>query len=68
MSISGGIALILIITSGYQIMTSQGDPEKIKAGRERFISAVVGLLFLIFSLVILETIGVDILRIPGFGS
>lgn len=68
MSISGGIALILIISSGYQIMTSQGDPEKIKAGRERFISAIVGLLFLIFSLVILEIIGVNILRIPGFTS
>ena len=68
MSISGGIALLMIIRSGYQIVTSQGEAEKLKEARERLISAIVGLLFLIFSLVILETIGVDILRIPGFGS
>lgn len=68
LSISGGIVLILIIISGYQLMFSQGDPEKVKLARERITSAVIGLLFLIFSLVILEVIGVDILHIPGFGS
>lgn len=66
LSISGGIAVLLIIRSGYQLMTSQGNPDQIKEARERITSAVVGLLFLIFSLVILEIIGVDILKIPGF--
>jgi hypothetical protein len=66
LSISGGILLLLIIYSGYQLMTSQGNPERIQAARERITSAIVGFLFLIFSLVLLEVIGVDILRIPGF--
>lgn len=66
LSISGGILLLLIIFSGYQFMTSQGNPEKIQAARERLISAIAGFLFLVLSLVILEVIGVDILRIPGF--
>lgn len=67
LSLSGGIALLLIITSGYQLMTSQGNPEKVQAAKETITSAIAGLLFIIFSLAILQIIGVDILRIPGFG-
>ena len=51
--------------AGYKFMTSQGDPERVKEAREILTSAVIGLLFLIFSLVILEVIGVDLLGIPG---
>jgi hypothetical protein len=68
LSVSGGIALLLIIYSGYQLMTSRGNPEQVKAARERLTSAFVGLLFLIFSLVILEVLGFDILKIPGITS
>ncbi len=68
LSISGGIALILIIISGYKILASQGNPETLKGAREQLTAAIVGLLFIIFALVILQIIGYDILRIPGFGS
>ena len=67
LGISGGIALILIIISGYRFMTSQGNPEAVKAATEQLTSAIVGLLFIIFSFVILQIVGVNILRIPGFG-
>lgn len=66
LGLSGGIALILIIISGYSFMTSQGNPEKVKAATERLTSAIIGLLFIIFAFVILQIVGVDILRIPGF--
>lgn len=62
---AGGIALLLIMVSGYQIMMSQGEAEKVKGARETITSAIVGLLFIIFSLVILQIIGVDLLHIPG---
>lgn len=68
LSVSGGVALLLIIKSGYQLMISAGNPEKINAGREQLIAAIVGLLFIIFSFVILEVIGIEILRLPGFGG
>ncbi len=64
LSLSGGIALLLIIKAGYQIMTSHGKPESLQQGRDQLIAAIVGLLFLIFSFVLLQTIGVDILKIP----
>ncbi len=68
LALSGGIALLIIIYSGYELLTSQGKPEQVNRARERLTSAIVGLLFLIFSLVILETVGVDVLQIPGWGD
>lgn len=66
LSLAGGVALLLIMFSGYRLMTSQGNPERVQAAREQLTSAVVGLLFIIFSVAILQIIGVDILKIPGF--
>lgn len=66
LGLSGGIALLLIIYSGYKLMLAQGNPEAIQGARETLTSAIVGLLFIIFSVVILRVIGVDILHIPGF--
>ncbi len=66
LSLAGGIALLLIIYSGYRILTSQGNPEHLQGARETLTSAIVGLLFIIFSIVILQIIGVNILQLPGF--
>ena len=66
LGLAGGIALILIIIAGYKFMVSRGNPEAVKGATEQLISAVIGLLFIIFSFVILQIVGVDILKIPGF--
>lgn len=66
--IGGGIAFLLIVYAGFMIMTSAGNPERIKAGQELLTSAIAGLIMLIFSIFILKIIGVDILGIPGFGK
>jgi len=64
--IAGGIAFLLIIIGGFQIVMSAGNPEKLNEGRELITSAIVGLLFIIFSIFLLKLIGVNILAIPGF--
>lgn len=66
LSLSGGVAILLIIAAGYQMIVSQGNPEKVKESRERLTAAIVGLLFIIFSVAILQFIGVHLLQIPGF--
>jgi hypothetical protein len=63
--IAGGVAFILIIIASFQIMTSQGDPKRLQAGKELLSSAIMGLILLIFSAFILRVIGVNILKIPG---
>ena len=68
LTLSGALAVILIIISGYRLMSSQGNPEKLQGAREQLTAAIVGLLFVIFCLFILQVIGVDILGLPGFAK
>ncbi len=65
--IAGGIAMLLIIFGGFQILTSAGNPERLNAGKELISSAITGLLMIVFSTFLLKVIGVNILCIPGFG-
>lgn len=66
--IAGGIALLMLITGAFQMITSAGNPEAVKKGAEQMTSAVIGLLFIIFSVLLMEVIGVDVLGIPGLGK
>ncbi len=61
----GGIALILMILAALQMITAEGNPESIKTAQERFYSAIIGLLLIIFSVLLMQVIGVDILGLSG---
>lgn len=64
--IGGAIALLLMIYGAFQMITSVGNPDNVKKGADQFTNAVIGLLFIIFSVMLLQIIGADILSIPGF--
>lgn len=66
--VGGGIALLLMIAGSFKMMTSAGNPDALKEGSEQISSAIIGLLFIIFAVLLLKVIGVDILNLPGFGS
>lgn len=68
LSLGGGIVLIMILAGSFMLSVSQGDPNKTKEAKEMITSAIIGLLFVIFSVTILQFIGVSILHIPGFGE
>ena len=65
--VGGGIAFLLIVYAGFMIMTASGNPERLKAGQELLTSAISGLILLVFSIFILNLIGVDILGLCKFG-
>jgi hypothetical protein len=65
--IGGGIAFLLMIFGGFQVLTSAGNPERLSSGKDIIGSALAGLLLIIFSLFILELIGVDILGLKNVG-
>lgn len=62
----GGVSVLFIIYGGYKIMTSEGNPEKIKLGKSYITYAIIGLLLTIFGLLFIRLIVIDILAIPGF--
>ena len=65
--IAGGISLLCIMLAAFQMQTSAGNAEKVKKAQELMTNCITGLMVIIFSVFILKIIGVDILKIPGFG-
>ncbi len=68
LGIGGGVALITFLAAGFIYSTSQGSPEKVKSAKEMMTASIVGLVFIIFSVTILQFIGWTVLKIPGFGG
>jgi hypothetical protein len=66
MGIAGGVLLLNILGAAFILATSRGEPKETDKARNNITSSIAGILFIIFSMVILRTIGVDILSIPGF--
>jgi hypothetical protein len=60
LGVAGGIAFILMVIGSIRVLTSSGDQQKLAGGRDMIVAAVAGLLFLIFSVLILQFIGADI--------
>ena len=68
LGISGGVALVSFLAAAFKFTISRGDSSQIKSAKEMITASITGLFFLIFSVIILEFIGVEILRIPGLGE
>lgn len=62
----GAVTLLVLIGAVFKMITSAGNPDSLKQAQEKISSAIIGILFLVFSLLLLKIIGVDILGIPGF--
>ncbi len=62
--LAGFTALVIMIIGSIMVLTGGSNPEQVKKGKEIFTSAIMGLLFIIFSAVILKIINQDILGDP----
>lgn len=66
LGIAGGLSFLLMLLGVFQMLSSAGNPDTLRAGQERLTSAVIGLLLVIFAVMLLQIIGVNILGIEGF--
>lgn len=66
--IVGTLSFGTIIWGGFTLATAQGDVYKIQQGKRLIASSLVGLIFTLSIVLIINTIGADILRIPGSGQ
>jgi len=64
--LAGSIALLLLLFGAFTLITSAGNPEKIKLGQQIITSAITGLLFIILAVFLLKLISEDVLNLPGF--
>lgn len=64
--ISGFAAFLMLVWGGFQWMTSVGNPTKISEAKDRLISAVLGLVLILASWLILNTINPELtlLKMP----
>ncbi len=67
-TLSGGLAFLYLMYGGFIIITSQADPERLNYGRRLITGSIVGLIFTIGSVFMVNLIGSGILHIPGFGG
>jgi len=66
--LSGGIALMFLIYGSFLILTSQAEPEKLNQGKRVVMGSIIGIIFVIFSVFIVNIIANGVLKIPGFSS
>jgi len=64
--ISGGVIILMLIMTGYALVTSSGNPEKLQAVKENIVSIFSGVLLIVFSVVLLRAVGADVLLLPTF--
>lgn len=65
--IGSGLALFFIIFGSGKLILSQGNPEAINQAKEVITSAIIGLVFIVLSVTILQIVGFDILRLGELG-
>ena len=63
---AGAISLVIMLAATVQIMTGGDNAEQVKKGKELFTGAVTGLLFIIFSVTLLQIVAGGIIKLPGF--
>jgi hypothetical protein len=68
LSLAGGLGLIRILVAAFIFSTSQGNPQQVSKAKETLTSTVIGIIFIVFSVTILQFISIGLLKIPGFGQ
>lgn len=66
LGIGGGISFLLMIIATFRMITSAGNPDVLRDAHSMFTNSIVGILFIVFSILFLQIIGVDILGLRGF--
>jgi hypothetical protein len=62
---AAGIALLIyLITGGFQIMTSRGDPKAMQAAQSKITNAVIGFIIVFLAFIIVQLLG-QVLGLEG---
>jgi len=65
-SVVGGIAFLYLIYGSFLLMTSRSEPERLNHGKRVIYGAIIGVVFSLTSILLINLIASGILKIPGF--
>ncbi|MDP1743809.1 MAG: pilin [Candidatus Amesbacteria bacterium] len=65
--LGAGLATAIIGFQGLQIVMSGDDPKKVKASQEAITAAISGLLLIVFSIMLMNILGIKVLNITNLG-
>lgn len=66
MLVLGGIALMVMFFGVFTIISSAGVPEKLNEGKDMITASFAGIIFILFSILMLKVVGYDIFKLPDF--
>lgn len=66
--IVGTLSFISLVYGAFLLMTAQDTPEQVSKGKSYIVGAIVGLIFTLSAVLIINILAGDILRIPGFSK
>lgn len=67
-SIVGGFAFLSLMYGSFIILTSQANPERLNYGKRIVYGAIVGVIFSLSAVFLVNLLASGILKIPGFNS
>lgn len=62
---AGFALLLMVISAGFTLMTSAGDPKKMESGKQRLTNGIVGFLIIFVAMWVVQLAGI-IFNIPEF--
>lgn len=66
-TLTGAIALVMLMYGAFLVVTSKGSASSLRYGKQIIMRTIVGVV-IVFTVVFMITLFGNILRIPGFGS
>ena len=67
LSVAGGIAFLYLLYGAFLVVTSRGDPEQLSQGKRTIVGSIIGVVFAMSAVFLVNLIAGGILKIPGFG-
>lgn len=65
-SVGGAIAFLYLLYGAFLIVTSGGNSQQITSGKQTISGSIIGIIFALSAVFLINLIGKEILRIPGF--
>ncbi|OGM55857.1 hypothetical protein A3F62_05580 [Candidatus Woesebacteria bacterium RIFCSPHIGHO2_12_FULL_44_11] len=65
--IAGVLLLLYLLSGGFKLMTSAGDPKKIEGGKKIIMNAIIGFVIIFVAYWLVQALGL-ILNLPGISG